>query len=120
MTRLELQTIVNDTSGIYTSEQKAKALALVDSKPTEELDPNPELWAGLARSNANPERRAQMFNDFRSQYAKDPVAMRSFTPARESLHVHRLIWDETWQVKARLFDEEIAQIAQKAKLEGTK
>jgi hypothetical protein len=110
----ELEAIANDTTGIYTTAQKAKAqAALTDSKPhTEELlDPNIELWAGLARSNANPERRAQMFADFRQQYAKDPVALRSFTPERENLRVRRLIWDPiTWQVAARLYDEEIAKI----------
>lgn len=113
MTRQELQAVVDNP--MSDEQQQATAQALLDKIPapvqsdgTEGFNPDAEMWADYARSNIDPIRRAKMFTDFRHQYEKDPVALRSFTSERECLRAKRIIWDPiTWQVKDRVFDDEL-------------
>jgi hypothetical protein len=116
MTKTELQTIVNDTAGIYTSEQKVKAqaaLADLKNQPTEGFDSSAEMWAQLARRHADPERRAQWFSDFREKFKNDPIALRSFTPERENLRAKRNVYDQHGgDVIGQVFDDEIPQLLQ--------
>ena len=119
MTKTELQTIVNDTAGIYTSDQRVKATqALADltnlaTQNTESFDSSAEMWAQLARSHADPERRAQWFSAFREKFKNDPIALRSFTPEREHLRAKRNVYDQHGgDVIGQAYDEDIQGLLQ--------
>jgi hypothetical protein len=109
-TKQELQAIIQNP--LSDEQQRSDARALLEkliASSAEELDPTAEIFANYARSSADPAVRAERFEMFRQSYKNNPEFLKSFTPDREHLRVRRLIWDEkTWQVTARLFDEEIA------------
>jgi hypothetical protein len=103
-------------SQLSSPEQKAKAQAALDStnnQPTGEFDPNAEMWAQLARSHADPERRAQWFSDFREKFKNDPIALRSFTPEGEHLRAKRNVYDQHGgDVIGQAYDEDIQGLLQ--------
>lgn len=84
---------------------------------SEEFDSLAEWWADLARSDANPERRAKKFADLRERYKTPPNALRSFAPERENLRAKRDIYDlGGGDVIGRVYDEEIpALLAEKGR-----
>ena len=110
----ELETIANDTIGLYTQTQKDKAtqaLSKLQNQPAGGLDSLAEMWAGHARSKRDPVLRAKMFGDLRATYKNDPTALRSFTPERENLRAKRDVYDQQGgDVIGQVYDEDIPQL----------
>jgi len=120
MTKAELEQLVADP--LADEQQRADAQALLDklnisTSSTGEFDSSAEMWASLARTDANPERRAKQFADLRERYKLEPSALRSFTPERETLRVKRNVYDQHGgDVIGQAYDEDIpALLAEKGR-----
>jgi len=112
VTRHEIQAIIDNQ--FSTPEQRANAEKLLATQsPSTEIN-LPEWWANLARSDANPTRRAKKFADLRERYKNNPEALACFTAEREALKAKRAVYglgptvSET-DIVAYCYDEEIEQ-----------
>jgi hypothetical protein len=104
----ELEAVIQNP--LSDDKQRADAQSLLDklNSNTSGFDPLAEMWANVFRTDANPERRAQKFEEARERFKTDPNALRSFTPEREHLRAKRNVYDQHGgDVVGYAFDEGI-------------